>query len=172
MSEFRSPAFAKLTKKVERAHNELGKLTKHTVERRLAILSDDWAAMSAAAAGVHNIYDGIEDILSNVARDVDGSVPDGSSAHQDLLDQMAVPIPDVRKPLISDAMHRDLTELKGFRHLVRHRYGIELSGSKVLDNVERVQRMFPLFVEALFELERELLTEASDQVEIPRPGED
>ncbi|WP_347814874.1 hypothetical protein [Aureimonas sp. SK2] len=162
MVEFRSAVFAKLSMKVERADGELRNLTKHAFDRRLAIMSDDWEATTAASLGVHNIYNGIEDILKAVAKDVDGSVPTGGSEHQDILDQMAAPIPGLRPALLSADLYRNLTELKGFRHLVRHRYGIEMSGAKVLENVERMQRAFPSFVEALVDLERELTSDIGD----------
>lgn len=163
MVEFRSPSFAKLSKKLERAHDELAKLAKHAVNRRDAILSDDWEAVTAAATGVHNVYNGIEDILLNLAKDIDGSVPEGSSMHQDLLDQMAVEIPELRKALLSDDLLKDLTEMKGFRHLVRHRYGMDLIGSKVMENVQRMERAFPEFVAALEALEDALLAEPDSQ---------
>jgi hypothetical protein len=163
MVEFRSPSFAKLSKKLERAQSELAKLAKHAVDRRDAILSDDWEAATAAATGLHNVYNGIEDILLNIAKDVDGSVPEGSSMHQDLLDQMAVEIPDLRYALLSDDLLKDLTELKGFRHLVRHRYGMDLIGSKVMENVQRMERTFPEFVVALEALENALLAEPDGQ---------
>lgn len=79
---------------------------------------------------------------------------------------MAAPIPGLRPALLSADLHRDLTELKGFRHLVRHRYGIELSGSKVLENVERMQRAFPSFVDALLDLERDLTRYLGDADEL------
>lgn len=159
MVEFRSPSFAKLSKKLDRAQDELAKLSKHANDRRDAILSEDWEATTAAATGLHNVYNGIEDILLNIARDVDGSVPEGSSMHQDLLDQMSVEIPAIRQALLSDEALKDFTELKGFRHLVRHRYGLDLIGSKVMENVHRLERTFPVFVAALESLETALLAE-------------
>lgn len=166
MVEFRSPSFAKLSKKLDRAQRELAKLTRHAIDRRDAVLADDWEAMTAASAGLHNVYNGIEDILVNIAKDVDDSVPDGSSMHQDLLDQMAVEIPGIRQALLSDELHRDLTELKGFRHLVPHRYGIELIGSKVMENVQRIARAFPEFVAALEAIETALLAEPDGNGEV------
>ena len=171
MVEFRSPSFAKLSKKLDRAQRELAKLTKHAIDRHDAILSDDWEAMTAASAGLHNVYNGMEDILVNIAKDVDDSVPDGSSMHQDLLDQMAVEIPGIRQALLSDELLGDLTELKGFRHLVRHRYGIELIGSKVMENVERMGRAFPEFVAALEALEEALLAEPDGKDELEKPSD-
>ena len=58
MVEFRSPSFAKLSKKLDRAQSELAKLTKHAIDRHDAVLSDDWEATTVAAAGLHTIYNG------------------------------------------------------------------------------------------------------------------
>jgi hypothetical protein len=42
--------------------------------------------------GIHNIYNGIEDVMLSLANDVDGYVPTGETAHQDPLDQMSAGI--------------------------------------------------------------------------------
>ena len=172
MVEFRSPTFAKLTKKFERAQTELDKLSKHADERREAVVGDAWDAVTAAGSGVHNVYNGIEDILQTLAKDIDGSVPDGPSMHQDLLDQMAAGIAEVRDPLLTEEMHRNLSELKNFRHLVRHRYGIELDGAKVMQNVDLVRRVFPDFVGAIVEFEDTLLAEPAEEVRPEQPEPD
>jgi len=156
MFNFRSATFAKLTKKLQRANNEMQHVMKHAADKRAAISSGEWEAMTAGAMGVHNIYNDIEDILMTIAKDVDGSVPDGPSFHQDILDQMATDIPDLRHALFSDEQHQVLTELKNFRHLVRHRYGIELIGKLVLKNIEMIEKAFPEFVDSLFSLEAEI----------------
>lgn len=96
--------------------------------------------------GIHNVYNGIEDILMSLARDLDGSAPSGPTVHQDILDQMAAAIADRRPPVLSAKLHEDLTELKGFRHLVRHKYGFDLKPEKVIDNIRLLQNAYPAFV--------------------------
>jgi hypothetical protein len=158
----RLAAFAKLAPKLTRAAQELGKVKALAAKPAPNDDIDVWERTSALALAVHNVYNGIEDVLLNVANDVDGAVPTGETSHQDLLDQMLSPIPERRPALLSTELYQDLVELKNFRHLVRHRYGFDLDPVKVRDNVARLSGAFPTFVEALRALEQSLAA-------IPRP---
>jgi hypothetical protein len=118
------PAFAKLATKLDRARQELVKIDDYLnsikgSDRHV----NQWARGSALALGVHNIYNGIEDVMLSLANDVDDYVPTGESAHQDLLDQMSAGIEGKRPALLDTELYGLLVELKGFRHDVRHRYG-------------------------------------------------
>ncbi len=76
------------------------------------------------------------------------------SAHQDVLDQMAAEVAGTRPALLDLDLYQALTELKGFRHLVRHRYGFDLKTDKVIENLALLQKVFPVFIDAVTELER------------------
>ncbi|ODS56976.1 MAG: hypothetical protein ABS40_08325 [Agrobacterium sp. SCN 61-19] len=97
----------------------------------------------------------------SLARDLDGSAPKGTTLHQDVLDQMASELAGRRPPLLSPDLHIQLTELKGFRHLVRHKYGFDLQPEKVVDNVERLQRVYPSFSQRLIALHDLLASDSS-----------
>jgi hypothetical protein len=158
------PAFAKLATKLDRAAHELGRIDGYLdsikgSERPV----NEWARGSALALGVHNIYNGIEDVMLNLANDVDGYVPTGESAHQDLLDQMSAAIDGKRPALLDSELYGLLVELKGFRHVVRHRYGFDLDLSKVDENLARVRIAFPAFVEAVSGLERVMTAEKDEE---------
>jgi hypothetical protein len=152
----RLPAFAKLGPKLDRAARELGKVKALSAIPAPADEVGVWTRASALGLAVHNVYNGMEDVLFNLANDVDGSVPTGETSHQDLLDQMLVPIPGRRPAVLDAALYQDLVELKNFRHLIRHRYGFDLDLAKVMENVTRAVTVFPAFVEALRALERSL----------------
>ncbi len=92
----------------------------------------------------------------SLARDLDGSAPTGPTLHQDILDQMASELAGRRPALLSPDLHIQLTELKGFRHLVRHKYDFDLKPEKVVDNVERLQQVFPRFAKRLRDLHDQL----------------
>jgi uncharacterized protein YutE (UPF0331/DUF86 family) len=87
---------------------------------------------------------------------VDHSVPAGASLHQDILDQMSADVAGLRPALLDFQLHEALTELKGFRHVVRHRYGMEMRPEKVIENIVLLQDAFPAFVRAVSELEQSL----------------
>lgn len=65
---------------------------------------------SALALGIHNIYNGIEDVMLSLANDIDRYVPTGESAHQDLLDQMSAKIDGKRPALIDSELYSLLVE--------------------------------------------------------------
>ncbi|MCW4115175.1 hypothetical protein NPA31_009415 [Aurantimonas sp. MSK8Z-1] len=59
-----------------------------------------------------------------------------------------------RPAVLDPGLYRSLTELKGFRHLLRHRYGLELDPVRVAENVQRVRSTFAASVEAVVTLEQ------------------
>jgi hypothetical protein len=110
--------------------------------------------MSAVSLGIHNVYNGIEDILLSIARDVDGSVPMGTSTPQDVVGQMAAEVAGTRPALLDLDLHEALTELERFRHLVRHTFGFDWKPDKVIENLKLLQNLFPEFIAAVTELEK------------------
>lgn len=107
--------------------------------------ASQWANRTAVASGIHNIFNGVEDIFKSVAKDIDGSVPAGGDWHQDLLDQMVAEIEGIRPAVISNDLYELLNELKQFRHLVRHKYGVELKSERVEENYGKMLKAFTLF---------------------------
>ncbi|MEF2553497.1 hypothetical protein VQ042_19420 [Aurantimonas sp. A2-1-M11] len=162
MTVFKHPAFAKLSVKLERAEKEMQKIEAHMLKHGDGVRSGEWGAVSAVALGIHNVYNGVEDVLLGLANDVDDLVPSGSSMHQDILDQMSVPIDGVRPAVLDVDLYESLTELKGFRHLVRHRYGFDLKAEKVLEHLDRVSEALPSLTAAVVDLERTLIEEHTD----------
>lgn len=161
MTPFTLAEFSRLSPRLERCERELGQLADFFDRHRQDVDDGDWGAVSAASLGVHNVYNGIEDILMSLARDLDGSAPSGPTIHQDVLDQMASEISGRRPALLPPDLHIDLTDLKGFRHLVRHKYGFDLRPEKVVDNVQRLQRAYPAFVQRLTALHDLLAAQSS-----------
>ena len=152
------PRFARLRPKLDRARNELKKLHRFLASIESGDKGSDveWGKVVVIAQSLSNVYNGMEDVMSEIARDVDGSVPSGDAWHADLLDQMSVPLDEVRPALLDGNLLRDMVELKGFRHLTRHRYGIELRADLTLENLARLEKTFPAFVEAVEALARYL----------------
>jgi len=162
MTAFRHPAFAKLSPKLDRATKELEQVERYLSAHSRELSLGEWGALAAVSLGIHNVYNGIEDILLSLANDVDGLVPSGSTMHQDVLDQMSAEVAEVRPAVLDSDLYQSLSELKGFRHLVRHRYGFDLKADKVQESLDRMRRALPSFVEAVVSLER-VLTEENTQ---------
>ncbi|MBB3398904.1 MULTISPECIES: hypothetical protein [unclassified Rhizobium] len=62
--------------------------------------------------------------------------------------------PPTRPALLDLELYDALFELKGFRHLVRHKYGFDLKPDKVAANLELLKSAFPAFIDAVIRLER------------------
>lgn len=154
MASFSLPAFSRLTPKILRAERELTQMQQFYEKHSAELAKGDWGAMSAISAGIHNVYNGMEDILLSLARDIDDDVPTGFSAHQAVLDQMAAEVAGTRPALLDLDLYEALTELKGFRHLVRHRYGFDLKPEKIIENLKLLQNVFPTFLGAIAALEK------------------
>lgn len=164
MTPFRLPAFAKLSPRLARTAREFAQMEDYYARHAGEVAAGDWGAVSAVSSGIHNIYNGIEDALLNIAKDVDDYVPTGGSAHQDILDQMAAEIAGIRPALLDAALYDALFELKGFRHLVRHKYGIDLKPERVIENLTRLRMVFPAFLEAIARLEALLSSDESESM--------
>ncbi|SIR15937.1 hypothetical protein SAMN05880582_10766 [Rhizobium sp. RU20A] len=156
MTPFRLAAFARLAARLARTERELQQMEAYYADHADEVRAGDWGAVSAMSSGIHNVYNGIEDALLSIAKDVDAYVPTGGSAHQDILDQMAADIAGIRPALLDAELYDALFDLKGFRHLVRHKYGIDLKPEKVIENLLRLRTVFPAFMSAVAQLEATL----------------
>lgn len=165
MTAFKHPAFAKLSPKIDRATKELQQIEEYLSAHGSEMSLGEWGAVAAVSLGIHNVYNGIEDILLSLANDVDGLVPKGPTMHQDILDQMSAEIAGTRPAVLDPQLYQSLTELKGFRHLVRHRYGFDLKAANVQENLDRTREAFPPFIKAVASLEGTLTKESGQDEE-------
>lgn len=94
------------------------------------------------ALNLHGFYTGVEQILADIARTMDGSLPIGSEWHRDLLLQMSAEIPDARPPVIARDTRRRLDEYRGFWHVVRNVYTFSLRPSRVQELVTDLPTCF------------------------------
>ncbi|MCA2939427.1 MAG: hypothetical protein IM319_09745 [Microcystis sp. M113S1] len=88
--------------------------------------------INSIALNLHGVYTGIERIFEVIAKKIDQRFPTGDKWHRDLLEQMSVDIPKVRKAVITEETRVILDELRRFRHLVRSAYSCQLDEEKVL----------------------------------------
>jgi hypothetical protein len=74
------------------------------VERawKAAAANNDEFYYDSVALNIHSFYSGLERVLEKIASAVEGSLPQGVNWHQELLDQMALEIPNVRPAVISE----------------------------------------------------------------------
>lgn len=94
---------------------------------------------------LHYFYTDAENIFHAIASTVDKSIPSGMSWHTELLNQMALDIPQLRTHVISEESAKMLDEYLRFRHLFRKRYGFGLEWS----NIKRLLKKLPEVYAAL-----------------------
>ena len=85
----------------------------------------------AVALNLHDFYTGLERVLRYIAAEVDGHVPAGAEWHQELLRQMAIPLPRIRPAVFSEGTIKRLDEYLRFRHVVRHVYAFEFDPQRI-----------------------------------------
>lgn len=122
-----------------RMRAELGDLERALLRaaaaREKALTTGDDLYWDSAALSLQSFYSGVERILVDVARTVEGSVPRGGEWHAALLTQLAAPIPNVRPPVLHTA-RPCLEDYRDFRHVVRNIYGFEIRPARLRELVE------------------------------------
>lgn len=81
--------------------------------------------VTALASVLHSFYNGLENIFTIIAKEIDQNLPSGNTWHRDLLHQM-FRADENRSPVISSKMTDRLTAYLGFRHFYRHSYSFFL----------------------------------------------
>jgi hypothetical protein len=64
--------------------------------------NNDEFYFDSVALNMHSFYSGLERVFEKIASAVDSSLPRGIKRHQELLNQMALEIPNVRPAVISE----------------------------------------------------------------------
>jgi hypothetical protein len=87
--------------------------------------------LDSIALNLHGFYNGLERIFEWLARQIDGTIPEGASWHRDLLQQMSFAVPNVRPSVIQPETRILLEEFLGFRHVVRNLYTWHFEPEKI-----------------------------------------
>jgi hypothetical protein len=139
--------------------DELG-LIATKVERawKAASANNDEFYYDSVALNIHSFYSGLERVFEKVASAVDGSVPQGANWHQELLNQMALEIANIRPAVISEKTREQLDSYRGFRHVIRNVYTYNISPNKmkplakgirtVFKQVEKELKVFGRFIQS------------------------
>jgi hypothetical protein len=145
------PLFLRIDVKLARINREI-----ESTERNLAAflrgeVNDSMSGVIVrdVAYALHNAYNGMEAILQDIAAEVDGGVPAGASAHRALLDQLSVPTRD-RPAVVVAEIADQMDDLRRFRHLFRHSYGVDLQSEQVFAKfADLTAHVFPQFQKAI-----------------------
>jgi hypothetical protein len=96
--------------------------------------------LAALATVLHSFYNGSEGIFLNIARLLDGHMPDETRWHRALLAQMARPAA-ARPAVLSADLETRLTDYLAFRHYFRHAYAFTLDWARMESLVDELPRV-------------------------------
>ncbi|EKD29125.1 MAG: hypothetical protein ACD_79C00053G0006 [uncultured bacterium] len=88
---------------------------------------------------IHNFYNGIENILKQILKDKNISVPEGSSWHRDLIYLSSSEF------CLSENTKENLTKYLSFRHFFVHNYSIDLDPHEIEPLVKLTEITFTIF---------------------------
>ena len=101
------------------------------------------AELIVTAVNLHGWYTALEHGLERVARLIDRTLPEGSTWHVELLEQMRVEVPELRPEAVPDEIVPQLHDLRKFRHFFRNAYVLELEAGRVRERIEDLVRAHP-----------------------------
>ena len=91
----------------------------------------DFSRKAAAGYVLHNIYNALENCFEQISRSFENHVVDDGKWHAELLGKMFLNMEGLRPPLFPSELRPLLNDLRGFRHVFRHGYGIDLDEAKL-----------------------------------------
>jgi len=123
---------------------------KENVEKALDNLKDamgrkerSTVELAAIATFLHNIYNGIENILKQVLKSRGNEIPKSETSHKDLLDI------SVSNGIIPEKLSDQLYEYLTFRHFFVHAYGFMLEEIHLEDLANNIPEVWLQFLSAI-----------------------
>ncbi len=102
------------------------------------------AELAAIATFLHNIYNGVENILKRVLRANQVKVEDSPTWHKDMLKTSS----DIE--IISNDLYVDLSDYLSFRHFFVHAYSFTLKWEELKPLVDRLEGVLNKFKSAIY----------------------
>jgi len=100
-----------------------------TLDRRLAESSE--GRFAAAAFELNRIYNILEKSFERLCETFENHLEKTGRYHDTLIERVALDLTGIRPALLPADAVRDVRELKGFRHLFRHAYDLDLDPARV-----------------------------------------
>ena len=140
--------------------SELATMTSLGEELANAPQKIDTYSLRARGSILHDFYNGAERVFLRIAPELNGGVPRGEQWHRDLIDDMALEIPEVRPAVIDEGLANVLGEYLRFRHVFRNVYGGVLESQRMVSLEDRLPETLAAFRECVEGFSRWMLGRA------------
>ena len=127
--------------------SELDSLDALLRESAYAPQGADSYSRRARGSILHDFYNGVERVFVRVARELNGGIPQAEQWHRELVNNMALAIPEVRPALIDPPLAASLLEYLRFRHVFRNVYGTVLEADRMRSLEEKLPATLGAFRE-------------------------
>ena len=97
--------------------------------------------VTALGSVLHSFYNGLENIFTTIAKDLDGDMPDSTQWHRDLLNRMTQRTPK-RKSVLASETAEQLADYLSFRHFFRHSYSLFLEWDELEELVTPLAQLW------------------------------
>ncbi len=94
--------------------------------------------LRGAAGLLEDYYSSCERIFEAISRGFNGGPPDAPDWHRVLLERMTLSVPRTRPAVLSPQTQKGLDKIRGFRHAMRHLYGIEIDEHELRLHLRRL----------------------------------
>ena len=135
-------AFVLLEAEIRESYQVVQGIYERTKKRRLTFEGTP-EGVDSAAYQIHNLYGAYEELFEVVASLFENRI-EQVRYHADLLRRMKMEIKGIRPALLSESTYLLLDELRRFRHLFRHAYGMELDTDRVARIVQIALQLLQL----------------------------
>jgi hypothetical protein len=131
----------KVIENIESEIKRIEKLIENYVHllKKVKTKKPDFIELGSLAMLLHSFYNGLENVFTCIAKEIDGKMPKGETWHSQLLEQMIKPTGKRTQAVLSNDTYKDLEEYLGFRHFSRHAYAFDLEWQLMKDLVKRIE---------------------------------
>lgn len=133
--EGKATALRSLAATIDAACPDIAQVVAQALEARLRIEQTPGDRLHLYAGGtvLHAFYNELEKTFALIAVSLDGFEPRGDDWHARLADMMFIEVPSLRPAVLPLALRSATRELRGFRHLFRHLYVLDLDSARVCE---------------------------------------
>ena len=111
-----------------------------SLEEAMARREKSVVELAAIGTFLHNIYNGIENILKQILHAKDVDIPKSDTWHKDILNL------SVSRKIISEKLSDEFYEYLTFRHFFIHAYGFMLEESQLEDLANNIPAIWSQFM--------------------------